>query len=96
MKTFNVTIQTGAKEFENVRVIAETEKEAWGKAIEKTRGVVVKIEEITYKQAVAMCKKEKSGNHIGDAGSGWEWNVYYAENLKRVLSVSINPNGMRV
>ena len=52
----------------------------------------------SYASALATLKARKSaaGTVSWDAGEGWRGEAFYCERRKRVVTTSVNPDGMRV
>jgi len=51
---------------------------------------------LSYKEACRLAKKNPSTRYISDAGDGWTTETYYNPAFKRLVSISINPDGMRI
>lgn len=49
----------------------------------------------SYREALAYVNKTKSSARW-DAGDGWTAEAYYCRARRRVVQVSINPDGMRI
>ena len=49
----------------------------------------------SYREAIAYVEKTKSSARW-DAGEGWTGEAYYCRARRRVVQVSINPEGMRI
>ena len=52
------------------------------------------MNELTYKQACSLAKKNKGNYYEFDAGSGWKGGVHFCDRRNRLVFVSINPEGM--